>query len=221
MATISEHISTLRNLIKQVQDDTEFTDSFLYSILSSASSGIVRQEAMQGLRFSKWAYNTFCIKMINTTNHSCSCIPYGCEVTRSENKIPNPISSNMSDLIRLDTLGGKNVGIRTIGSASSDKYDPIKGNKLGAYIENGYVFLNKLTNIKVLKVSGVWADLSVWENIQYCDKTTPPCRGLYDMRLPVHAENYYQVYNLSLQLLQLPLQLNSDMTQNANPNIKV
>jgi hypothetical protein len=78
---IGELISTVRQLIKEVQDDSKYTDSFLWSIISTCAKD----------KSSVHNRTRFCIELERVKHHDCSCVAVGCDVLRTKYKVPTPI----------------------------------------------------------------------------------------------------------------------------------
>ena len=77
MSTVASNISAVRSLIRQVQDDSDYTDKFLYSLLSSAKARLLRQKLDRG-KLSEFNWVTFCVSLERGKSHNCDCVAVGC-----------------------------------------------------------------------------------------------------------------------------------------------
>jgi hypothetical protein len=219
--SINNVVSDLRGLIKQVQDDSVFTDKFLFSILSKARAKILIQR-LRNNRLSFYNWNTFCIKLERAKSHNCDCVAVGCDVRRSVFKLPRTLSGRTGDLLKIETLGGKTVRGVTEQQLLDEVDDPIKAGSIAWSMRSRYLIVWNALEMDTIQVSGVWEDLSEWENIRAC--TTPagddiPCVDARSEDFGIEDSYLFDVYKLAMELIGIPLQLREDTTSNQNPEI--
>ena len=87
----SEIIGTLRTLIKAHSDDSNYTDSALYSLLIQSRSEILSRKLRKHQPLSPFNEQTICVPLEKDNFHDCSCVSVGCDVLKSQFTIPQPI----------------------------------------------------------------------------------------------------------------------------------
>lgn len=217
------HISDIRNLIKQVQDDSHFTDRFLFSLLSKAKAYLMRQKLLKYNALSEFNYLTFCIQLEEAKAHDCDCVAYGCTVLKSKFEIPKPIRARARDLIRVETLGGKLIPQKTEEQLKYEKYDDVKGGKIAWSLRSQHIIIWNDLNLKAVQVSGLWEDVSEWADIHLCyddDGNPADCYDIYESEFGLDEDLSMAAYQMVLNALNVPLQLRSDMTGDVQPEIK-
>jgi hypothetical protein len=219
MATISTVISRIRTLIRQHTDDSPYTDEYLYSVLSSIKSHLLRQRAN---KFNKLPNpQCFCIELIKANSHDCDCIDIGCEVLMTKYPIPDTIFGRNSEKVFLKTLGEKEIPVINFRELSYIKTDPIKANKRIATEYNGHYLIWNEEDLKAIIICGNWSDIAKWSDIILCpDNSEESCFDIneVDFGLPTDLET--TMFQMALQELSIPLKLIDDMTNDSNENLK-
>ena len=215
-----EFISTVRNSINQISPNSEYSDSYLYSLYKIYSSSAIEKDRIRlknerekdSEEFKKMS---FCIELIKSKAHDCNCVKVGCEVMRSKYKIPQPIGDVM--LYKLDNT---NIALTNPSNISTDNLDPIKGSSIRAYMFNQYVYVtnaigigNTNQNLKSIVVEARWEDALDWIDRQYCDDNKEDedsnsdslCTDLEEFELPVEDYLLPQILENILNVLRLSL----------------
>jgi len=224
MATIGEHISTLRTLIREYSDDSEFTDPFLYNLMNSVRAKLLHDRYMKYRRVSDFDWDTFCVSLAKKNSHDCDCIEVGCLVRKSEIKLPKPITGRFRDLFKVMTLDGSIIRRVTEQQLKDEMQDDVLGGKPGYTIRSQKLIIFNWLDLKVVQVSAVWEDITDWAGEDYCDKTDEEnryCFNIQEDTFPMDDDLVEAMYIKSLNLMGLALQRPSDMTNDANPDIKL
>lgn len=201
---IGELISTLRILIKEVQDDSKYTDSFLWSIVNSCRKD----------RLNNHNKTRFCLELERVKHHDCSCIAVGCDVLRTVSKIPVPVKMTVYD------LGGKTVGYSSDQELNYNKYDPIKSKSIRYNTHNQYLYLYGTLDRVYVQMEGIWENIIDWANIQYCGSDID-CVDVYELESGISVLDSKDVYTECLRLLQIPLSRQDDTNPDRNPESRV
>lgn len=196
---IGELISTLRQLIKEVQDDSKYTDSFLWSILNSCRKA----------KFDKHDQTRFCIELERVKHHDCSCITAGCDVLRTTAKIPSPIKMTVYD------LGGSTIGYSSDQELKFNTYDPIKSKSIRFNTHNQYLYIYGTLDRKYVQLEGAWENIVDWIDIQYCGSDVK-CIDIYELESGISVLDSKDVYFDCLRLLQIPLSRPDDHNSDRN-----
>lgn len=222
MSTVASNISALRGIIKQVQDDSVYTDKFLYSLLSSAKARLLRQKLDRG-KLSEFNWVTFCITLEKAKSHNCDCIPVGCDVVKSIHEIPRVLNGRYRDLIRIETLGGKLIPYRTEEQVLNEVEDDILGTSLKWTMRSRELIIFNNTDLKAVQVTSVPEDISQWSDIHTCvDSSGNPtnCFDIFKSDFGLDEDLTIPAYKMVLELLRIPLSLQEDITVDNNAEIK-
>lgn len=223
--TINEELSTLRGLIKEMTDDSKYTDSFLFSLLKRARGVVLKNNSKKNI--SKWNWHRFCVELEEAVNHNCGCIPQGCSAMVSVNKIPRALSTYNKDYIEAMTLGGDTVGFIREQDLDADNLDEVKKNKLRASVYNDYLYVWNTNSLKYIQLNGVWEDITEWEDVKACgtvndgsNTANVNCISTYDLDIGMGAAESHSVMQLVLRDMGFPLARKDDDNANRNPEIR-
>lgn len=221
--TNAEAISVLRNLISATEDDTKFSDPYLFRILASARNLLFHRKLTRFKKMSEWQWQYFCIPLCIENSHDCNCVKVGCKVLKSVYEIPRVLTSRNSDQIRIRTLGGNLLPIVPERHQRHAVMDPLMSKEITATLQNRRLIVWNTLDLKAIEVGGLWEDLSQWDGIQLCDKegNLADCFDFYNGLFTIDSELEYPMYQMSLELLRVPLSVPEDMTNDDSNVIKV
>lgn len=224
MATINQYISDLRSVIKESgRSEDIYTDSFLYSLLNGARLKILEQQ-FNKLSFSpEWDWHSFPVKLIKSKSHLIGCVEYGCDIMRSEYKLPRALASNYKNMINVTTFDYSKITLGTEQEYQNSKYDDIKSKEPFGSIINGYLVIWNRPLWKNVLVSAPWEDILEWTKIPYCNEsgeyTNDPCFDIINSEFKMSEKLKLDVYQLVLDKLDRYLNKTKDMTNDANSQI--
>ena len=227
MPTINQHISALRILIKEQSDDSLYTDQFLYHLLTGAASTIHRRNIEKDRKISPWNLPSYCISLEKAKSHDCSCVPVGCDVLRSKDKIPTPLNSDNGPVIKVTTMDHQEIYRVNEAEQKSNLLHPIKKKKLSYSIVNGKIILWNANTEHIIPrailVKGLFNDVTEWSGIASCDSNGIPdggcCFDIGKDNFPLDEDFTFAAYAMVLQQLGIALQKKSDDNNNNNPEI--
>lgn len=199
---IGELISTVRQLIKEVQDDSKYTDSFLWSIISTCAKD----------KSTIHTRTRFCIELERVKHHDCSCVAVGCDVLRTKYKVPTPIK------ITAYTMMGDTIGYSSDQELRFNVYDPIKSKAIRYNFHNQYLYIYNTLDLKYVQLEGTWENVTEWSDVQYCGDSD--CIEIYELESGISRLDTKEVYEQVLRLLQIPLTRPDDTSSNRNPEIR-
>lgn len=216
--TLFEELSTLRNRIRQVDADSDLSDSLLYSEWKKARATVIHQEYNKANNLSNWNQHRFCIEMEKVPIKECDCVELeilDCEIVRSKHRIPQPISGNYNTGVAFYTLGYKKLGMSDITALKYEKLDEVKANSVRIAIYNQYVYKLNSMNTDPIYAKAIWEDIVAWQDIQ-CNTD---CKDVYS--LETGFSEYLSEMVMSIVLNKLfgsTLRVPSDLTQNRTTN---
>ena len=225
-STIQQHTSNLRGLLKQYSRSTDFTDQFLFEILSGARADVLKSRLDRYNKVSLENFMTICVELEKTKPHSCDCVPdeLDCLVLRTKYKIPTVLSGRNTSKISIRLLNGKQISIMDENRWMLIKNDPIKSKDLVASWINGYFyFWNLPLSLKVIEITGLFTNPLDLIDIPNCSGEYPTgtCFQIDTTEFPLQEEFKHFVYRKCFELLQIPLQSQVDLTNDSNEFIKI
>ena len=218
--TIREHISTLRFIINKHEDDTDYTDAQLYSLLISAAAIMNKRKDERKNKLSDWKFNYYTIGMQKASPIGTDCLEIECEQWITKFQIPTPLSGRNRELIQVCLLDGTPID-RGSKNTSAKNLDPILENSVTYNVINQYIVLHG-RKPKAILIGGIWEDVTDWAGIQLCDEegqsTKTQCYSLDNDEFPVDTEYNLMMYDEVLKRLGIRLQQGEVQTILTNQN---
>lgn len=226
MSTINQHISNIRGLIKEHSRNPEvYTDQFLYQLLNGARARLLEINANKINHNSEWDWETFPIFLTKKKSHLVGCIQVGCDVMRSEYKLPRALLVNNKSMIEVYGFDWKPIILASEIDWLNTKYDDVRSKYINASIINDYLVIWNKLNLKAVLVKGLWEDVSEWAQIPQCnedgDIVAPTCFDIYTKDFPLSESMKDAAYDIVLSKLGFTKKLMADTTNDSNNEIKV
>lgn len=226
MATIGQHISNIRALIKEHGRNPDiYTNQFLYQLLNGARARLLEINANKINHNSEWDWETFPIFLKKDKSHLVGCINVGCDVMRSEYKLPRALLVNNKSMIELFTFDWNPIILDSEISWLNAKFDTIKTKYINASIINDYLVVWNKLGLKAVLVKGIWEDISEWTTIPQCDVdgnfTEPDCYDILSKDFPISETMKDAIYDFVLAKIKIAKQLPSDRTNDSNNEIRI
>jgi hypothetical protein len=226
MKSIAQHISNIRSLIKVYGRNPEgYTDEGLYSLFSVSRAEILSNKLKKFDAIHEDNWFQICIGLEIAKSHNCDCVPDNleCKILKSKYKLPAVlVGSNMSKL-KVRLISGKVVNI-----VPEDEWFRRSKKETQEYfgsIVNSYLILwNVPLVLKAILIVGIWSDITQLGTIPNCsDDGTEhgACFNPMDMEYPLQDEYARPAYKMVMELLNIPLQLPQDQTNDSNEFIKL
>jgi len=217
--TYSEVLSTIRQTIKEVDDDSKYTDSYLYSLWKLGRAKFLSRqlEAKNYVDSQNWI--SVCLELEKAKSHDCSCIEVGCDVLRTKHPIATSMTGRVSTNLEVRTLDGTLIPHRYANDIKTDMLDPIKKSRLGYEIINSKIVIWNTLELKVIQIRQLTDDPLYYNDLQYCDEKigTPDCLDIYGTQTGLPEKLEELVLRNTLELLNIPLSRPDDYSQDSNP----
>mgnify|MGYP000294406911 CR=1 FL=1 len=224
--TIGEIIQRVQSLYSKgvESDDSRLSSRHIYNKLLSSRSKLISQKANKKQNISSWNYQTLpCVNLIKVPAHECPCFPpVGCEVLRSEYKLPDPISGLSGVLIKSVTSIERSLKIDaiTINAVNSQKGNKYTSKKTNYFIQDGYLYITTPTNLKVVSIIGLFEDPI--DAISYCNSCTGciNCLNYKEEEFPISSDLVDALIELTvIEVIQIFSKRIEDATNNTRDNI--
>lgn len=223
MTTIRKELSTLREILEEVTDDSNFQESLLYDVWNKARVTVLKNEISKSGLLSPWNKMRFCIDLEKVKSHNCDCVAgLGCDVLKTVYEVPQPVSGFYTGAIEVFTIYGERIGYSDEPSIRSDQLDPIKAGKRRWSLYNRKIIIwnDPELQLPTIQVNGVWEDILDWEEIQTCPDSEV-CPSIFDKELGVNQHHARQILTLAVETFKPKLELVDDQTQDRNPERRV
>lgn len=226
MKTIGQHLSNIRGLLKLYARNQEgYTDEGLYSLFSVSRADILKQNFDKFKHVSEQCWQQFCLALEVSKSHNCDCVPdyLECKVLKSKYKIPTTLTGRNKSKINVRTIGGKTVNIISEEEWFRRK-DKETTDYFGSIINSYLIIWNAPLTLKVILVSAIWSEVTDLETIPNCSSTGEPQGQCYDplsSLYPLPDEYAQAAYKRLFELLNIPLQLPQDQTNDSNESLKM
>ena len=217
--TYSEVLSTIRQTIKEVTDDTKYTDSYLYSLWKLGRARFLSQLLKRKDYINRGSYISVCLELETGLSHDCSCVPSGCQVLYTKHQIAPSLSSRFNEGLQVLTLDGTLIPHRHANEIKSDMLDPIKKGRIGYTIVNQKILIWNTLELKAIQIRQITGDPLYYQSIQYCPDTSD-CIDIYSLDTGLDEAVEDLVLDSVLQRLQLPIKIKDDDSADANPEIR-
>lgn len=164
-------------------DDVRLTKRHIYNKLLTTRALLLSREVNKKRKLSAWNYSTLpCVEIVEiTSNEECPCIPdVGCSVYRSKHKLPKPIVSLSSYMIKgvYSTDAQRSIKFTEV-SVNQSKYT--KGGKYSSnnnkyMLHNGYIYIiSKVAPIAVSIDLLVEDIMEAYNFVNYCNNNSVDC----------------------------------------------
>lgn len=224
MKSIGKHVSLLRGLIEQYSRSSEpYTDEFLYEVLSVSRAEVLKQRLDKFVNISSDNWLKICFELEVVKSYNCNCVPayLNCQVLRTKYKVPQLLSGRNKSKISIALLDGTNINIVPEADWIRAKDNEFKSKFYHASHVNGYLyFWNLPLKLKVVEVTGLFADPTKLADIPCNDTTSGTCFDIYSSDFPIDEELARTMYRMALELLKIPMDHIQDKTNDNNEEIR-
>ena len=226
--TVHEIISYTRGLLKE-HDNSKgpFTDKFLWETFNIAKADVLSNFRLRRFNYKNpQNYIGFCMELEKGLSHECGCITQGCEVLVTKYELPRFFSGRNIPSLKVFTLGNTQIDIVSENEIQDVlSYDKIYKDKIVTSVVNNKLVVWNTLELKVIRVLALWEDVTEISAVQYCndnDSTQPNCLDVYHIDIGVDKDLVHNIITQRLlPLLNVPMQLQEDLNNDSNPEIKV
>jgi hypothetical protein len=216
--SVRAHIDFVRQSMREVSDDSNFTDEQIYATLLEIRAMILSRRLKKGKELPDSIYQTICVSLCEATYAECQdClnIPADCYVLKTAIDIPKALYTGTNAAIRVSTLTGREIAPYTEELHKLRKY-----RKTGA---NNYYYVrlkNKLAIFNVpqnllrgLKVTALFEDPAQASIATECPTD---CNDVFNVSLGVNLEDSYFIHREAIKFLLNVDKMPEDRSNNAD-----
>ena len=187
-------------------DDSRLMSRHIYSKMLSVRSLLIFNKINKRQFLSLWNYTTIpCVKMIRVDQTECPClVAPGCQILRSETKLPKPSNSINRYLIDSVTSVDGSVIFAEVSYLRKNwrAFDKYTSKKPDFFIKDEYLYISVTRKLKAVTVIGVFADPIEAESYpSYCgegDGATCPAHPM-EMEFSIDEEMVDALVELTVQ----------------------
>ncbi len=226
--TIGENLQRVQSLYSSgVQsDDSRLSSRHIYNKLLSVRAKLITQKINKKQQISQWNYQPLrCVELIEVPIHECPCLPpIGCKILRTKYKLPKPLNSLTSHMLKsVTSIDGQIV----FGEISWIEKKYSKGNKYTSqkpdyFIRDGYLFITvkNESSPMLLYIEGLFEDpIEVYEFTSFCDcgdGVDTECIDVKDLEFPIDLEQVDTLIELAAkELVEFFLRVPEDKTNDS------
>jgi hypothetical protein len=219
-------VDKYREFLRQLSDDSVFTDEFLYAMLIQSRAELIKNMVDNNKELSPWLFQRFCIKLCPANFIECSCIgdvDFGCTVYRSEKPIPEFLYQNDNLILNISELFGDHINYIKERSYRTVKYRKYQNKfyyMIGDINGEKHIFmLSPNNNIppKYIKAEGVLVDPSETEEFM-CD-SNEECFNPVGVGFSLDLTKHNALFKLTTELLGITLKMPEDRSNNSESTI--
>lgn len=223
--TIKEIVSLLRTTIKQQSDDSPYSDRYLWQLFTIQKSKLIYRRLNQFKHVNEQNYVSFCMELEKAKSHECGCIIKGCDVLKTKHQLPRLISRRNTNTLSVYDLNWNRIDyINQFDLESYLDYDPIFQNKTLYSIVNNRVIIWNNLDIEFIQVKAIWEDITEIDAVQYCkdnDSFANTCIDVFNKDVGLDKDLIDAAIKETLNLLNIPLSLQEDETNDTSDTIKI
>lgn len=225
MTTVGEIISRVRGSLKEVTDDSAYSNRFLYSTFMTYAKQLIKQDADSGRIYEMSdIWEPICVEMEPVSSLYCNCqfLPYNCTVYRSKLKLPNFLQSSDGVIYRWISTPDLSKDFVLVTPYQFHNKTKIKYNREKyAFIHDQYLYTPKDT-FPVLTVSALFeGDLSMFTCNPTEDRVSQgSCATKLGQKIMLPSYLEAAVIKMTLGELVPTTQLAKDELPNNNSNQK-
>lgn len=216
MSTKRKHIDTFRQMLKERNIDTNYTNQYLYNVLFDQAKWLIKREINNGNihKNPKFLQTLSCWDIVeSSTVEDCCPVNINCKIYRTKHQLPEMWqTANGPAIFSVTSVDSTTnffiTNYRTWQSKRNDPYHKMQPTKYVFY-ENGYLWFPEFNphkvNIRVFAVDDVrLMDIKCED----CDSNENECIQFLETEflIPdwVEAEMYAKALQLIVPLKQLP-----------------
>lgn len=217
MSTRRNLIARLRNNLKEVAADTQFTNRYLWYSLWSVAKVLVKREAEhRRLYHSNNSWTTICVDMEPVSPILCDCLslPLDCVIYRSRYPLPKFLETSQGAIHRFIASADLSEHLILTSPFQYSVNTKLRFKKERfVFIHNDYLWSPDVTWPKIM-ISGIFSEIDSSNNCLPESETGCPSILELESGIPDYLE--YDVIDLATQKLLTPKQITKDEHPNTN-----
>lgn len=221
--SVRSHIDIIRQNLREVSDDSRFTDEQIYKCLIDARALILERRLKKRKQLPDYMYQEICLLLCLDKYHDCDCIPdeYNCMVLKTQKELPNGLYNGTMEILRVSTLNGKEIAPTTEAQHRNRKYMKTgKNNYYYVRVNNRLAIFNVKNNqLRAIKVRGVFVDPATASSYSVCPEDEPNCVDVTSTGFGSIPSDNVPMYNIVMKQLLQTDQMPEDISNNASSDI--
>ena len=220
-------VNKYREFLRQISDDSVFTDEFLYAMLLQSRAEIIKNMVDNNKELSPWLYQRFCIKLCPSNFIECPCIgvdvDFGCTIWRSEKPIPEFIYQNDNLIMNISELYGSHINQVRERTSRTVKYRKYKVDfyyMIGDFNNEKHLMILGTTGripAKYVKAEGVLSDPT--EVDEFMCNENDGCFDPLGNGFSLDLTKHNALFKLTTEMLGITMKLPEDRTNNGESTV--
>lgn len=217
MTTRRQLIGRVRNNLKEVTADTQFTNRYIWRTIWSVAKLVIERNARDRRLYSNSSFwTTVCVDMEPVSPILCDCLslPMDCVMYRSKDKIMSLLETTQGPLTRFISSADLSQRLLVTTPIQYEIKRSLRFKRENyVFFHNGYLWTSDVSWPKIL-ISGIPADSSVAESC--LTENEGECISILDLDSAIPDFLEEDIIRNATQDLLTPKQIVKDETPNVN-----
>lgn len=220
---VRAHIDDIRQSMREVSDDSTFTDEQIYKALIDARALILERRLKKGKQLPEYMYQEVCMLLCLDTYHDCDCVPeeFGCKVLKTVKELPNGLYNGSMEILRVSTLNGKEISMQSEALHRARLWRKTgKNNYYYVRVNNRLALFNiPYNNLKAVKVKGIFVDPAIAASYSICPDGTSNCVDVTSNGFGSVPSDNLAMYDMVLKKLLQTDSMPEDRSNDADSSV--
>lgn len=222
---VRSHIDFVRQNLREVSDDSHFTDEQIYMALLEARGLIMERRLEKNKDFPEDLYQTVCLELCVDNYVECGdCLPIpdGCPVLKTVEEIPGGMFNGTSEILRVSTVMGKEIAPLTESKHRLREFRKTgKNNYYYVRMNNKLAIFNVPQNrLRLIKMKGIFLDPAGAQLASACggeDSCTSVLDATFGTKVADRMAIRNEVFKILLQTDKMPEDRSNDADSTPPP----
>lgn len=225
---LGELINRIKTIMSKgvSSDDFSYSDRFIYSVIRTYRSSILKKMADNNKYISDANYsNSVCLKLAYDSLFECPCVAdTDCKYPTSVYALPSIISSSYGLLGEIRTVDGLKLDHINLDESRWNQYSRTKKSTSGFFFHNSKLVVVGHSRLKIAVVRAVWNNPLALADIPQCndsgdDEPNNMCYSPLQQEFPLEESLIIDLLNLTYtELIKLGLSVRRDLTNDSQDN---
>ena len=211
---LNEHIDTIRRLLKQTSDDSQYPPRFIARVLANGRAFLLERELSKNKILHEYNWQTVYMPMNLGVVMDDQCLQVGCKVRRSSFLLPEVLNQRHMALLKVSSIYGSPISKSSQYLEIIKQYTRTKQHKPGYDIVNKYLIVFNNLDWEVIQVRAVFANPFDLSEINTCgDEET--CYDALTSEFPIDPKLHSELHEYAVKFISATFPLPEDIQNDA------
>lgn len=219
---VRSHIDFVRQSLREISDDSNFTDEQIYYALLVIRGMILERALKKGKQLPIGMYQTLCYELCEATYaecQACMTIPTDCYVLKTTVDFPTALWTGSAEAMRVATISGQEIAPLNEESHKNRKYRKTGHNNFYYVRMNDRIaVLNvPMNRLKGIKITAIFEDPITAALDSKCESD---CSSVLDASFQISMGTRISVYTETMKFLLNTDKLPEDRSNDAGSDVQ-